>query len=201
MDLLKVKWNSFVKRTFYTHFLIFALYFLLSSCCFVMRGTTPNAEDAGNCTLGLVENVTDIIQPSLSRENLLLENNLTGTSGSQDLFSTAMADLQNYNYLELNPDNNETLGECTEETTLNACFHNTYDVLDKQVGTVFFSTLIGRGPMRLESHWSRASECCWRQQSYSIKNIQRPNLPCMERSFYRRPYAIKNQCRASKKYP
>ena len=149
VDLLKVKWNSFVKRTFYTHFLIFALYFLLSSCCFVMRGTTPNAEDAGNCTLGLVENVTDIIQPSLSRENLLLENNLTGTSGSQDLFSTAMADLQNYNYLELNPDNNETLGECTEETTLNACFHNTYDVLDKQVGTVCGL---------LHSHWSRSYE-------------------------------------------
>ena len=42
-------------------------------------------------------------------ENLLLENNLTGTQevGSSDLFSTAMADLQNYNYLELNPENNE----------------------------------------------------------------------------------------------
>ena len=141
VDLLKVKWNSFVKRTFYTHFIVFALYFLLSSCCFVMRGTTPNAEDAGNCTLGLVENVTDIIQQPLRRENLLLENNLTGTQevGTSDLFSTAMADLQNYNFLELNLDNNNTSStnksmECPEETAANSCFHNTYDALDKQVG-------------------------------------------------------------------
>ena len=33
-----------------------------------------------------------------------------------------------------------------------------------------FSTLIGRGPTRLGSHWSRASECCLRPQSYAIKN-------------------------------
>ena len=33
-----------------------------------------------------------------------------------------------------------------------------------------FSTLIGRGISRLVSHWSRASECCLRQQSYAIKN-------------------------------
>ena len=155
VDLLKVKWNSFVKRTFYTHFLIFALYFLLSSCCFIMRGTTPSAEEAGNCTLGLVENVTDNIQQPLGRENLLLENNLTGTneagtSGNMDLFSTAMADLQNYNYLEMNLDNNtsntnETL-ECTEETAINACFHNTYDVLDKQVGRryVMYCSIVKR---------------------------------------------------------
>ena len=140
VDLLKVKWNSFVKRTFYTHFVIFALYFLLSSCCFVMRGTTPISEDAGNCTLASVENVTDIIQQPLRRENLLLENNLTGTheAGTSNLFSTAMGDIQNYNFLEMNLDNstsitNETM-ECPEEAAVNSCFHNTYDVLDKQVG-------------------------------------------------------------------
>ena len=33
-----------------------------------------------------------------------------------------------------------------------------------------FSTTIGRGLTRLGSHWSRASECCLRQQSYAIKN-------------------------------
>ena len=31
------------------------------------------------------------------------------------------------------------------------------------------STLIGRGLTRLGSHWSRASECWWRHQSYAIK--------------------------------
>ena len=30
-----------------------------------------------------------------------------------------------------------------------------------------FSTLIGRGPTRLGSRWSSASECCLRQQSYA----------------------------------
>ena len=33
-----------------------------------------------------------------------------------------------------------------------------------------WSTLIGRAPTLLRSHWSRAPECCWRQQSYAIKN-------------------------------
>ena len=33
-----------------------------------------------------------------------------------------------------------------------------------------FSTLIGRGLTILGSHWSRAAECCLRQQSYAIKN-------------------------------
>ena len=32
-----------------------------------------------------------------------------------------------------------------------------------------FSTLIGRATTRLGSHWSRASECCWPQQSCAIK--------------------------------
>ena len=33
-----------------------------------------------------------------------------------------------------------------------------------------FSTTIGPGLTRLGSHWSRASECCLRQQSYAINN-------------------------------
>ena len=31
------------------------------------------------------------------------------------------------------------------------------------------STTIGRDPTSLGSHWSRASECCLRQQSYAIR--------------------------------
>ena len=38
------------------------------------------------------------------------------------------------------------------------------------------STLIGRGSLRLGSHWSRASDCCWRQHSHAIKN-QRQKPP------------------------
>ena len=115
--MLKVKWNSFVKRTFYTHLLIFTLYFLLSSCCFVMRGTTPNSEDAANCTLGMAENVTDDIQQPLRKEHLLLENNMTGTRGdgasdTLGLIATTMADIQNYNFLEMNLDNNGKTKGC-----------------------------------------------------------------------------------------
>merc|ERR1711884_222830 len=59
VDLLKVKWNSFVKRTFYTHLFIFTMYFLLSSCCFVMRGSTPMMEEATNCS-SLASNLTGL---------------------------------------------------------------------------------------------------------------------------------------------
>ena len=38
------------------------------------------------------------------------------------------------------------------------------------VAKAVFSTLIGRAPRRLGSHWSRASECCLHQQIYAIKN-------------------------------
>ena len=37
-----------------------------------------------------------------------------------------------------------------------------------------FYTLIGRGPSRLGSHWSRISYCCLHQLSCAIKNQLRP---------------------------
>ena len=49
---------------------------------------------------------------------------------------------------------------------------------------ILCSTLIGRGISRLGSHWSRASECCWRQQSYALKNQQRGGLGCDEMDLY-----------------
>ena len=55
-----------------------------------------------------------------------------------------------------------------------------------------WSTLIGRAMSRLVSHWSiclpLAGSLC-HEDSW---------LPCTERSYYRRPYAIKNQRGASK---
>ena len=60
-------------------------------------------------------------------------------------------------------------------------------------------------PSVVHSHWSRNVEArlslveriivLVRQLSYAIKDSW---LPCTERSYYRRPYAIKNQRRASK---
>ena len=57
VDLLKVKWNSFVKRTFYTQFAIFVAFFILSTGCFVNRETTPKTKNTANCTLS--SNLTD----------------------------------------------------------------------------------------------------------------------------------------------
>ena len=45
VDLLKVKWKSFVKRVFYTQFAIFAMFFLMSATCFVLRENTPGWEE------------------------------------------------------------------------------------------------------------------------------------------------------------
>ena len=165
MDLLKVKWNSFVKRTFYTHLLIFSLYFILSSCCFVMRGSTPEMEEASNCTSNstdLMENATDNILQRLRRENLLFENNLTESDMEQDrtsdsLISSAIADIQNFPFFEVNNNNtvNETLGCGEDSEDYNQCFHNTYDSLDKQVRHGYsFNSLL--------TLFSCRSDLCWR---------------------------------------
>ena len=82
-----------------------------------------------------------------------------------------------------------------------------------------WSTLIGRGMSRLGSHWSRVllapallchKEPARRIQSPLLGALERKIplagslwhkdrwLPCTERSYYRRPYAIKNQRGASK---
>ena len=53
-----------------------------------------------------------------------------------------------------------------------------------------WSTLMGRGPALLRSHWSRASLVLLASNKYRW-------LPCTERSYYRRPYAIKNQFQSS----
>ena len=83
VDLLKVKWNSFVKRTFYTQFLIFFLFFLLSSGCFVMRETTPQiseecqeSEEDNNTTSimsNVTSNMTSLVQ-RFKREDFLQVN-------------------------------------------------------------------------------------------------------------------------------
>ena len=83
------------------------------------------------------------------------------------------------------------------------------------------STLIGRGSTKLGSHWSRWFIVLLRQcllcHKEPVRRIQSPLLgafclllagsswhknswlPCTEKSYYRRPYAIKNQRGASKR--
>ena len=56
VDLLNVKWKSFIRRTFYTQFLTFFLFFCLSSVCFLSRETTPENGTTSTCT-----NMTDML--------------------------------------------------------------------------------------------------------------------------------------------
>lgn len=42
IDLLKTKWNTFVKRRFYSQFFLFAFYFLISLICFTLRPGPPD---------------------------------------------------------------------------------------------------------------------------------------------------------------
>lgn len=44
VDLLKTKWNSFIKKTFYRQIMMFTAYFLVSSFCFISRPAMPLAE-------------------------------------------------------------------------------------------------------------------------------------------------------------
>lgn len=83
VDLLKVKWNSFVKRTFYTQFFIFVMFFILSSGCFVMRETTPQIsedcletdEDDNSTSLmsNITSNMSNLVQ-RVKREDFLQVN-------------------------------------------------------------------------------------------------------------------------------
>ena len=72
-----------------------------------------------------------------------------------------------------------------------------------------WSTLIGRAPTLLRSHWSRPSPVMLAPAVLCHKEPARASkagslwhkdswLPCTERSYYRRPYAIKNQRGASR---
>ncbi|KAG4078966.1 hypothetical protein HA402_010918 [Bradysia odoriphaga] len=51
LDLLKTKWNTFVKSRFYRQFYLFAMYFIVSLICFVLR-PGPDMEDDDDDTEG-----------------------------------------------------------------------------------------------------------------------------------------------------
>ena len=49
VDLLKVKWDSFVKKEFFTQLYTFVVYFFLAAACFILRPTLP-AEEEEECS-------------------------------------------------------------------------------------------------------------------------------------------------------
>lgn len=64
IDLLKTKWNTFVKFRFYRQFFLFFCYFLISLVCFTLRpGTSERALNATaiNATMGPSINDTDLV--------------------------------------------------------------------------------------------------------------------------------------------
>ena len=144
VDLLKVKWNSFVKRQFFTQFFIFIAFFILSSCCFIMRESTPQeGESESNCTISnmtemISSNITEVFR-RIKREDFL-DINETDRSTDDIIASSPM--IENLDDLEVN--GNMTDGELCgeEEEEFNYCFHNTYDSLNKQVQLVMELVLI-----------------------------------------------------------
>ncbi|XP_073946803.1 transient receptor potential cation channel subfamily V member nanchung [Choristoneura fumiferana] len=63
IDLLKTKWNTFVKFRFYRQFILFSCYFLISLVCFTLRPGPPG-EHAVNSTVvnsSIPINETDIV--------------------------------------------------------------------------------------------------------------------------------------------
>ena len=83
VDLLNVKWKSFIRRTFYTQFLTFFLFFCLSSSCFLTRENFPSPGTLANCTnITAMQNITftNITEDrGFLGEHLLKVNSLTGS--------------------------------------------------------------------------------------------------------------------------
>ena len=57
VDLLKVKWESFIRRTFYRQFITFTMFFLVSTAVFTLR---PNMETSASWACTNSTNFTDI---------------------------------------------------------------------------------------------------------------------------------------------
>ncbi|XP_045761391.1 transient receptor potential cation channel subfamily V member 5 [Maniola jurtina] len=72
IDLLKTKWNTFVKFRFYRQFILFSCYFLISLVCFTLRPGPPDRPVNGtvvNSTMGPLTNDTELVSE--------IENNCT----------------------------------------------------------------------------------------------------------------------------
>ncbi|CAG9782810.1 unnamed protein product [Diatraea saccharalis] len=77
IDLLKTKWNSFVKFRFYRQFILFTCYFLISLVCFTMRPGFPERAvnaTAVNSTVGPTVNDTELVS---DMDNCTMQLNAT----------------------------------------------------------------------------------------------------------------------------
>ncbi|VVC93017.1 unnamed protein product [Leptidea sinapis] len=81
IDLLKTKWNTFVKFRFYRQFILFSCYFLVSLVCFTLRPGPPDrAVNATvvNTTVVSVINDTALVDV----DNCTVLHNMTGAAGN-----------------------------------------------------------------------------------------------------------------------
>lgn len=63
IDLLKTKWNTFVKFRFYRQFILFACYFVVSLVCFILRPGPPDRalnSTVANTTSATLTSVVDV---------------------------------------------------------------------------------------------------------------------------------------------
>ncbi|GBP18545.1 Transient receptor potential cation channel subfamily V member 6 [Eumeta japonica] len=72
IDLLKTKWNTFVKFRFYRQFILFSCYFLVSLVCFTLRPGPPDRAlnaTAINTTMAVFPNDTDVTENCTMHSN------------------------------------------------------------------------------------------------------------------------------------
>lgn len=76
VDLLKTKWEAFVKRRFYRQFVLFAIYFVISLFCFTLRPGPPLPVET---TASPKNNITTNTTNSPNSAPLLNLTDLVGT--------------------------------------------------------------------------------------------------------------------------
>jgi transient receptor potential cation channel subfamily V member 5 len=92
IDLLKTKWNTFVKAKFYRQFRIFSVYFLISLCAFGFRpkAYTQEDDDGGNNSTLLMNNET-----TRAPVKSFALNNMTEILCNYTVFNEALSALTN----------------------------------------------------------------------------------------------------------
>ncbi|XP_048481884.1 transient receptor potential cation channel subfamily V member 5 isoform X3 [Plutella xylostella] len=88
IDLLKTKWNTFVKFRFYRQFILFSCYFLVSLVCFTLRPGPPPERAVNGTALNstLTANDTELVTESRNRSsfyNRFLKNCTLTINGIQ----------------------------------------------------------------------------------------------------------------------
>ncbi|XP_023947943.1 transient receptor potential cation channel subfamily V member 6 [Bicyclus anynana] len=99
IDLLKTKWNTFVKFRFYRQFILFSCYFLISLVCFTLRPGPPDRAVNGtvvNTTIGTLTNDTELMTEEI---NCTISKPADFDSGDVEIFNnTKQAGIQCGNF-------------------------------------------------------------------------------------------------------